>query len=401
MSFLKNSSKSGNPGAYNLSMNKIVYLTVTSVPWSSAHSHYAVKMAQALAESGCETELVACTHSFRKREEILDQYRIGVPAFKLTRIVAPYGLKLPGVEEWSVRFFWAGIIHFFFLVLRKWVYQKKEIYICHNPFSLVSCALVGVPYVYDFHANQLNNVIIKRLVQWRPPFLAFVQSEGLLEMVSQKFPKLPLKLIRNAVSHDLLEIPPYRLLKKENPVIVYVGSLGEHRGVELTLRAFLKFREKSEGTLVIAGGKPEQVEKLRYRCKKLGLGDDVDLRGHVGQKEVLDIYRGADMFVAYYETSLPALGFMSPIKVFEYLAAGRCTVASNVPTIREIAEHGKDIWLVEPDNAELLHEAFDYLVSHPQVMNTIAQRARSNQNVITWEQRAQKMIVSIEEAINA
>ena len=44
--------------------------------------------------------------------------------------------------------------------------------------------------------------------------------------------------------------------------------------------------------------------------------------------------------------------FTSPLKLFEYMAAGRAIVASDLPAIREVLRDGENALLVTPGDAE-------------------------------------------------
>jgi glycosyltransferase involved in cell wall biosynthesis len=81
----------------------------------------------------------------------------------------------------------------------------------------------------------------------------------------------------------------------------------------------------------------------------------------------------------------------SPHKLFEYMAAERAIVASDLPSLREIVGHGRDAWLVKPGDPEALAGGIAHLLSSREVAAELAQRAGQTVRAYTWERRAAAM----------
>ena len=148
------------------------------------------------------------------------------------------------------------------------------------------------------------------------------------------------------------------------PVVTFVGTLKPWHGVDVLLRA--RAQAHKDWKLRIIGDGPMRAE-LDDLARSLGI--DVDFRGAVAPDAIPQHMAGTAIGVAPY----PAMDtdsdqYFSPLKVYEYMAAGLPVVASRVGQLPEIM--GESAYLVPPSDPEALAEALDALVANP------AERAR-------------------------
>jgi len=66
-----------------------------------------------------------------------------------------------------------------------------------------------------------------------------------------------------------------------------------------------------------------------------------------------------------------------PIKILEYLAAGRAVLATRVPPVEEILEHGRTGWLVRPGSPSALAEGLLTLAARPDLVEALGRNARA------------------------
>jgi glycosyltransferase involved in cell wall biosynthesis len=123
------------------------------------------------------------------------------------------------------------------------------------------------------------------------------------------------------------------------PRLLAVGSLLECKGFDILLRACALLREGGDDfTLTIAGGGPEE-RRLRDETSRLGLGDRVRFPGYLTQKDLVPLYRDADVFV------LPAvleIHWGIPNVLVEALACGVPVVTTGLPSLPELVEDGRE-----------------------------------------------------------
>ncbi len=109
-----------------------------------------------------------------------------------------------------------------------------------------------------------------------------------------------------------------------------------------------------------------------------------------------------DILVAPYQTRvLPADGrsdigpWMSPLKLFEYMAASRAIVASDLPAIREVLQDGVTALLVSPDDLAAWRTALGRLKSAPLRRHLAANARRLVVGEYTWAARARKVLAGV------
>ncbi|MCW3015528.1 MAG: glycosyltransferase [Solirubrobacterales bacterium] len=120
------------------------------------------------------------------------------------------------------------------------------------------------------------------------------------------------------------------------PRLVYVGTLDSRLDVQALLRLAA---DMPEASIVLTGpiAEPEHLRPLD------GAGN-IELRGPVGRDGVIALLRAADACLLPHVRSALTEA-MSPLKVYEYLAAGRPVVAADLPPVRDIDPR---VLLIEP-----------------------------------------------------
>ena len=155
------------------------------------------------------------------------------------------------------------------------------------------------------------------------------------------------------------------------PVTVgFVGTLKPWHGTDLLLRALARTRENLR--LDICGTGPQQAE-LELLAAELGIEDRIRFRGAVAPEHVPGILHGLDIATAPYPAGEH---YFSPLKVYEYLAAGLPTIASAIGTIPDLLGRGQLGVLVAPGDVDALARALDELAADPARRTRLAVASR-------------------------
>jgi glycosyltransferase involved in cell wall biosynthesis len=155
----------------------------------------------------------------------------------------------------------------------------------------------------------------------------------------------------------------------------FVGTLKPWHGIGTLVDAFQAFaRRHPEARLLVVGDGPG-LDELRVTLAARGLDAVSHLTGAVDPAEVPALLTSMTVATAPYpnETGF----YFSPLKLFEYMAAGLPIVASRVGQIATIIEDGASGVLCPAGDAGSLAEAFERLSADSRLRTRLGQAARS------------------------
>ncbi len=155
----------------------------------------------------------------------------------------------------------------------------------------------------------------------------------------------------------------------------FLGTLKPWHGLATLVEAFARLRQvHPESRLLIVGDGPER-ERLEDDLTHRGLRDAAFLSGGADPTMVPGLLASMDVAVAPY----PALKrfYFSPLKVYEYMAAGRAVVASRIGQLAELIEHGRTGLLYPAGDAAALAEALAGLQREPGLRGRLGHAARN------------------------
>jgi glycosyltransferase involved in cell wall biosynthesis len=182
-------------------------------------------------------------------------------------------------------------------------------------------------------------------------------------------------------------VPPRTLT---SPVVTYAGHLYPWKGVDVLLRAVALLPRVRA---VVVGGHPAESDRSRLEglASALGIADRVTFTGLVARPEVAVFLAGADVLVMPHTATAVSANYSSPLKLFEYLAAGKPIVASDVSSIREVLRDGENACLVRPADPESLAAGIEKVLDNRQLAERIARRAFEQAPEYTWARRAERI----------
>ncbi len=191
-----------------------------------------------------------------------------------------------------------------------------------------------------------------------------------------------------AAARARLELPT------ERPLICYTGQFYRWKGVHTLIAAMAAL---PEATLCLVGGAPGELAEAQALVRAQGL-TNVSLIGHVAP-ELVPLYQAAADVLVLPNTAQAAISrdHTSPLKLFEYMAAGRPVVASDLPSLREVLRHGENGWLVPPDDPSGLAQGIQHVLAEPALAADLAAEAQRDVQDYTWAQRAGRILDFVKE----
>lgn len=180
-------------------------------------------------------------------------------------------------------------------------------------------------------------------------------------------------------------------------LVAYAGGLGAWKGVDLLLRAVAMV---PQARLEVLGGRPGSGDwrRLEALARELGLGQRLTMRPQAGQEAVRELLGRAA--VAVWPGSgrqRIAAEFTSPLKLFEYLAAGCAVVAPDLPAARAVLTGGENAVLFASDDPQALAQALAGLLATPDLARALGRAGRDLARSYTWDARADVLLRAMAE----
>jgi len=272
---------------------------------------------------------------------------------------------------------------------------------------------------YAFFAGFYTSLIIKKndidiIIERETSFGAgaiasiITKKPLVLEVIGPRYSKLSLKtskkvlaytrsMIRDFIPHDKIvlvtaaadveKFRPNSMKAKvirvkhnllQSVVVGYVGTFANWHGIEELIEASVEVIKRLPNVKFLMVG--PYFEKAQKLATKKGVIDSFVFTGPVPYTEVSHYINAADILVAPYNPAKSELrrkyGIGSPLKVFEYMACEKPTVATSVPPVDRIIRNGKNGLVVPPGDSKALADAITYLVENPQVRKELGKNAR-------------------------
>lgn len=200
------------------------------------------------------------------------------------------------------------------------------------------------------------------------------------------------KLRQNAVQVDRLASLPERF------TVGYTGHMYPGRGAEMILEMADRLPEMN---FLLVGGEAHDLQHLSQIIETLEL-KNVTLVGFVANSD-LPLYQAAcEVLLMPYQNKVQASSggdiarYLSPMKLFEYLACGRVIVSSNLPVLCEIL-NAKNAILLAPDDLPGWVNTLRDLHNAPERRERYAQQASQDARRFTWQARAALILAGLPE----
>lgn len=193
-----------------------------------------------------------------------------------------------------------------------------------------------------------------------------------------------------------LSIPEARnrinLSESERRVVVYAGHLYPGRGIDLIFQIAAKLPDH---LFIIVGGRETELSHYRRKLDNL---TNLKLLGFKPPADVFAFLQAANVLLMPYGDRVEASGggdiasFTSPMKMFEYMAAGRPILASNLPILKEVLTNGSNALLLPYNQPELWIDALKRLQNDSILEQSLGQTASEVVAQYTWTNRAKHVL---------
>ncbi|MBX4211212.1 MAG: glycosyltransferase family 4 protein [Candidatus Yanofskybacteria bacterium] len=374
--------------------HKLLYLVNQRMPSEKAYGLQISKMCEAFGRNQT-VELIIPTRG-SNRPDIFSAYCLEKD-FTVTVLASP-------------NFYWPGVLDRFAVTLKsfisafrlQWYVRNQSADIIYSrdelPLYLLS---FGQPQnlVFEAHRFSPQRVFFYRRFL-KKGYKLVVISEGL----RQRFLEFGFPPERVLTAHDGIDLEEFtvhetkEVLRKElnlplgKKIIGYVGQLttfGREKGVASLLEAFKAIhKQHPESLLLIVGGSGPDIQHYQEAS---GTNEAILFAGYKPHTSVPRYLAACDVLAMPYPDTEHYRVFMSPLKLFEYMASGRPIIATDLQSIREVLNE-KNAVLVAPDTVDALSEGLLHLLEDKTWGEQKALQALQDIKHHTWELRARKII---------
>ncbi|MDD2922015.1 MAG: glycosyltransferase, partial [Anaerolineales bacterium] len=368
---------------------KIALITNSRIPSLTANSIQAMKVAQALIQLGYDLKIFAPAESDPAPEATLR---------------AHYGLRdVPPIELIpSLKFF--RRVDF---ILRSQLAAEQfgaELIYTWLPQSAALALTRKFPVVLEMHAD----VAGKMGAWWLRQFVK-INGRKLITTTNIALKKILERSIQLPITNYLVapngvELEKYqnlptpsearkRLNLKENLTVGFTGHIYAGRGAELL---FELAKSMPAVNFLWVGGTPDLVEFWRGKCSEAQM-NNVTMTGFAPHEQVPLYQAASDVLLMPYSRSISASSgqdiaeVINPMKMFEYMAAGRAIVSADLPSIREILNEGNAA-LCEPSNIETWKTEIENLLADEPRRAALGAQARKDVERFTWTEREKRVM---------
>lgn len=180
------------------------------------------------------------------------------------------------------------------------------------------------------------------------------------------------------------ELPPAR------KILLFQGGVFENRNVG-TLIDMMRFLRHGEAVLFIVGN-GDAVPSFKARVEQSGLGEKVFFVPSVPQKELFCYTAHADIgLIAHLPLTLN-LKYMTPLKLFEYIAAGLPIASSDTPELRRVVEKEKIGCMIDFTDPEKAAKGIDAMLDDESELARMKVRLGEIKQEYSWYNESKKYV---------
>lgn len=358
---------------------RILYVSEDPIPSPAAHGIQMLHMCAAMAELGHDVTFLAPSGSDgpTPADEVFAHY--GVPPTFSLRLGVPRPLT-------------AGLAWRIVTARRR---DRADLLYTRGVRAAAVGVALGLPTVHEAHQlapyTWRRERILLRAMAGRRRFVRLVAiSDALAGELATRFPRVADRLV---VAHSAAApidpgLQPAALEGEGTLRVGYVGHGYPGKGAELvdelaSLAPWAVFH--------VVGPSADPSHPAPSNLHR---------HGFVPPADTSAFRLACDVLLAPYGRRVAPSGgdgdlapWMSPLKLFEYMAAGQAIVCSDLPVLREVLTDGINALLVPPDDVAAWAAALDRLRADPALRHRLGERARADFLARhTWRARAETVL---------
>lgn len=374
---------------------KLTYIANARIPTEKAHGVQIMKMCEAFSElrvksTKLKVELVIPKRLNNIKEDPYTYYGVKhnfrikkLPCLDLVRF---------GKIGFYIQSLTFSISSFFYIIFKKpkIIYSRDELPLYFLSFFKKNIFWETHTPKWNFASKRiLNNS--NRVISITHGLKNFYIKKGVKpEHILVAPDGVDLKNFDIKISKKKLKLP------QDKKIISYVGkykTMGIGKGVDTLIESFQYIVKSTPNAfLLIVGINNDEIDEIRKIFKNLKINkNNYKIITHVSRNEVVYYLKSSDILVMNYPKKEHYEKYMSPLKLFEYMASGIPIVTSDLQSIREILNENNSV-LVDSDNPNSITDGILKVLTNENLANKISIQSLLDIKNYTWSKRVQNIL---------
>lgn len=378
---------------------KILYIVNARIPSEKAHSYQIVKMCEQFALAGADLELLIPERKNSIKKDIFEFYQIK-KIFKVSFIKTIDFLEYERIFGQAALYMqWL----FFLLHLFRLKVDKSTLIYTRDQGVALVMGFRGYKINYENHGwferkTKINLFMLRRAAKiittnkfLKDSFIknGFSRNKILVAPNGIDLNTFDLNLNKNEAI-DKLSLDTKL---KDKIILMYSGSfktMGFEKGIKNILEA-LKILNDDNLVFMAVGGSDDDIGYYKKIAVDLGIDFQVLFFTRQSQNRLAVYQKASDILlmpfpkIAHYEF------FMTPLKMFEYMAGQRPIIASDLPSIKEVLNNNNCIFCQPGDPADLA-DKIKQALNNPVLTEKISHQALRDVYQYSWDKRTRKIL---------
>ena len=379
-------------------ISSLVYVSINTIPSLTADSIHTMKMCQAMVQEGMQTELV--WPSANPRNNLVD-----AELWRHYGITSEFSLAPLRIPKLFNR-------HLFPLMAAIHARRCKPSVVYSRSLPAAMWAtMMGVPTIWE-HMDPLSTkaqFMYLKILARSQKFLGIVTiSDPLKQYFDSRFARTidsdKIVVAQNGVDPERFEnLPgPSRAratlgLDEHRFTVGYMGHLYKGRGVELIQEMATRMPTVQ---FLMVGGQSAHVEFRTSEARRLGI-TNMDYKGFVPNVELPKYMAACEVLLMPYQREVSVSsggsdtsGWMSPMKMFEYMATRRLIISSDHAVLREVLSE-QNALLCDPEDVDAWETGIRKAASDVGWRERLADRAYQDVKQYTWRNRVKRIFQAL------
>ena len=357
---------------------KVAYIADTSLTNKSAYTHHVIKMCDAFCIKNNQVTLII---PFLKKKSSIKKIR------KNFLLTSKKSFSIKAILTFKVKNFLSRII-FGYKTADYLSKNLSDLIITRSFMSSVFFTFFKINHFLEIHSE------FKGLTKFLMINLNYINSKYILKTIlisrtlRKKFSIINKK--KFLILHDAVDIKNFKYKKNSNKIkyVTYVGSFHEGKGVELILELAKKFKKLKFNIY----GKP--LSNIIYDISK-----NVKIHGYINYNKVPYVLANSDILLLpnadvqhVGSRSVNITNYNSPLKMFDYLAAGKIILSSKRDGICEVLKHNNNSIIANKYDLKTWIKVMNNILNNKYNLPKLRRNSIITAKKYTWDKRVVKIL---------